>query len=308
MIGLEGRGAARLVLGTAQLGLPYGIANQTGQPDRQTAYALLQAALDAGVPCLDTAACYGEAEAVLGAFFARSSHADMRVVTKVDTPPEGAVGAGLADMARAGVTESCRRLGVERLDTLLLREAWPLRAGNAFWTALCDLQAAGVIEHLGLSAQAPDEVLLALDVPAIRHIQLPMNLLDYRWREAGVLAALADRPDVTVHVRSVYLQGLLTAGADIVWPAVAGGCGPAVQAVLNRAVAELGRCSVADLCVAYVLGAPGVDAVVLGVENLTQLDDNLSIVRHPPLAEDERAWLEAQIPRVPVAMLNPSLW
>lgn len=305
-------GAGRLVLGTAQLGLSYGIANTTGQPDRTAALNLLQAAAEAGVRCLDTAACYGESEAVLGSFLAGESSSPLHVVTKVDTPLEDAAAtlsaAELGDMVRQGVARSCQRLGQKRLDTVLIREAWPLRGKTAFWDALRDLQDSGVIGRLGLSAQAPEDVPLALACPHVQHLQIPINLLDYRWREAGVLQALAARPDVTVHARSVYLQGLLTAGPGVVWPQVAEDCGAGVGRALEAAVAALGRRSVADLCVAYVLGLPGVDAVVLGVETLDQLRDNLEIVNQPPLTMAERAQVDALMPHVPEALLNPALW
>jgi len=39
----------KLILGTVQLGMPYGIANTSGQPDHATARALVKAALDNGI-------------------------------------------------------------------------------------------------------------------------------------------------------------------------------------------------------------------------------------------------------------------
>ena len=44
--------ANRLVLGTAQLGMPYGIANRSGQPDASQARAIVEAAWEAGIRTL----------------------------------------------------------------------------------------------------------------------------------------------------------------------------------------------------------------------------------------------------------------
>ena len=60
------------MLGTVQLGLPYGVGNRTGQPSQQEAVRIIAAACEAGVNCFDTAAAYGTSEQVLGTRFGSS--------------------------------------------------------------------------------------------------------------------------------------------------------------------------------------------------------------------------------------------
>ncbi|HXG23721.1 MAG TPA: aldo/keto reductase, partial [Chthonomonadales bacterium] len=57
---------SRLMLGTVQWGMPYGIANRQGQPTYEEARAILACAYEGGVNCLDTAAAYGTSEEVIG--------------------------------------------------------------------------------------------------------------------------------------------------------------------------------------------------------------------------------------------------
>src|SRR5207248_1409179 len=57
---------SELTLGTAQLGMEYGIANRAGQPSRSLAVRIVREAIAHGVKALDTARSYGEAEDVLG--------------------------------------------------------------------------------------------------------------------------------------------------------------------------------------------------------------------------------------------------
>ena len=59
----------RLVLGTAQLGTNYGIANRMGKPDFDTAEAIIKTTWDAGIREFDTAQGYGDSEQVLGEVF-----------------------------------------------------------------------------------------------------------------------------------------------------------------------------------------------------------------------------------------------
>ena len=55
-----------LVLGTAQLGMSYGIGNRAGQPDPSRALEIVREARDHGISEFDTAQHYGTSEAVLG--------------------------------------------------------------------------------------------------------------------------------------------------------------------------------------------------------------------------------------------------
>ena len=305
----------RFVLGTAQLGLSYGVANRSGKPDRSLAVRIIREALDAGVRTLDTAHCYGDSEAVIAeALTDVPWDSPVEVFTKVDTPLKDQAAAlsdaVLAAMAHQGVEASCRELQRDTLDTILVREAWPLtRPEDGFWALLVRLKQKGVVARLGLSAQSPAEVALALETPGVDHIQLPYNVLDYRWRDTGVLERLAARPrNITVHVRSVFLQGLLAAGGTTPWPSVAQGCGPQVLAALERALLLSGRETAAELCVAYVRSQEWIDGVVLGVETLAQLRSNLALMSKPVLSGEEIAVAEGLLPRVPAGLLDPSCW
>ena len=57
-----------MTIGTVQLGMNYGIANNAGKPDEEKAFSILRAALEGGVTSLDTARGYGNSEEVIGRF------------------------------------------------------------------------------------------------------------------------------------------------------------------------------------------------------------------------------------------------
>jgi len=62
----NGEGLSRYVLGTAQLGSDYGIANNEGMPDQEKANGIVKVAWEEGVRVFDTAQAYGKSELVLG--------------------------------------------------------------------------------------------------------------------------------------------------------------------------------------------------------------------------------------------------
>ena len=56
---------SKIALGTAQLGLNYGINNSSGKPSHQEIESILNFALSQGIDTLDTAIAYGDSETVL---------------------------------------------------------------------------------------------------------------------------------------------------------------------------------------------------------------------------------------------------
>src|SRR4051812_24309538 len=105
--------AAKLGLGTAQFGSDYGVSNARGRIPGAEAAAILQTAARGGVPLIDTAADYGEAETVLGALLPQPN--PFRIVTKTAPLARGGV-----DRVEAGARASLHRLGVDRADALLV--------------------------------------------------------------------------------------------------------------------------------------------------------------------------------------------
>jgi aryl-alcohol dehydrogenase-like predicted oxidoreductase len=63
---------SKLMLGTVQFGLQYGINNSVGKPSLENVKAILRAAADGGINILDTARNYEESEEVLGIVLTRS--------------------------------------------------------------------------------------------------------------------------------------------------------------------------------------------------------------------------------------------
>ena len=301
---------AELVMGSAQLGLFYGAANRTGKPAREAALRLVRRAADAGIATFDTARGYGDAEERLGE--ALAGRRAVRTITKLAALTEFAPDAS-REAVRVAVDKSLAqsRAALRRasLDCLLLHRAGHLTAyGGAVWERVKEHLAIGTIAALGVSVQSPAEAQEALAQTSVTHIQLPFNLLDWRWREAGVIAALQSRPDVTVHARSVFLQGVLAAGDPCVWPRLPGVDAPRLIAWLQETAGAFGRDSVADLALAYARGQNWIDGVVIGQETEDQLDDNLRLCTRPPLSAEDCALIEGSAPRVPENLLDPAQW
>jgi aryl-alcohol dehydrogenase-like predicted oxidoreductase len=197
-----------LGLGTAQLGLPYGVSNRGGQPSEAEAAAILKCALKGGVLTIDTAPAYGASEALLGRLLPAGCEA--RIVTK--TPPlDGAeVTVAGCEAVRESAERSRELLRRDRLDGLLVHHGSELArpGGERLARCLIGLREDGVARRLGVSVYDRAELDAARDLLPLEIVQLPLNAFDRRFLRDGTLAELHGE-GVEVHVRSVFLQGLL---------------------------------------------------------------------------------------------------
>jgi len=207
------------------------------------------------------------------------------------------------------ISESCKTLKRDSLDCLLLHQVAQMNAWHgAIWRRLLELVQAGRIQRLGVSVQTPQDARAALVNHHVVHIEMPFNLLDWRWRESGLVTQMLRRRDLTVHAGDVFLKGLLVAADPAAWPAIDGVDARAVLAVIRQLTDELGRESPADLCMAYARGQEFIDGVVVGAEAGDRLDLDLRLAVRRPLTAEECRIVDARVPRLPERLLNPALW
>ena len=298
------RDPRRLALGTAQWGMPYGIANQSGRPDDAELQALLAVARQAGIQHIDTARAYGDAESRIGA--AGLAADGWRVITKLK-PELEREGEGLAevlDATLASLEASRSALCVDTLPTLLLhRYEHRHLCGGRVWRTLLAQRDAGRIRALGVSAATPEQAWAALEDADIEVIQVASNLLDRRLHQHGFFAR-ARELGRTVYVRSVYLQGIAHLDPAQLPEALSGLAEPLLQ--IRTAAAELGT-TPAALFLAFVRELPGVIAL-LGCERADQLECNLADWASEQVDSAALARLAQALPEIPDALLDPSQW
>ena len=189
----------RLVLGTAQFGLAYGINNTTGKPSAEAVDELLALAVAYGLRWFDTAAAYGDAEARLGYFLQRQSGPACQVITKL----RAASYSETWEQLRVALA----RLAQPHLYGVLFHDFETARQHPEAWEALLEARSQGLVKRMGVTLYHPwqAEWLLEQQLPA-ELIQVPFNVFDQRF--ASLLEPLA-AAGTEVHLRSAFLQGLL---------------------------------------------------------------------------------------------------
>lgn len=299
---IDSKMASRLVLGTAQLGMPYGVANSTGQPDQLVAARIVREAWEGGIHFFDTAQGYGQSEEILGcALRTCGVLSSVKIITKLTSVLGKDIFA-----TRQAVQDSMQKLSVTRLYCAMLHREEQLYLLNEHaGEALADMQQQGLIEHIGISVYSPAMALAAIEHPLISIIQLPSSLFDRRFVQAGVFEkarALAKN----THIRSIFLQGVLTMSA-LQLP-----CNLIPLAPFVTRFHEL--CAFYDItpaCAALVWALRFFkdSSILFGAETVIQVQQNLaSLGYEPDIPEQFYKELTLLVPPQETHLLNPSLW
>jgi aryl-alcohol dehydrogenase-like predicted oxidoreductase len=194
-----------LVLGTAQFGLAYGVAGRSSPVAELEIVQILEDAAGRGVRTLDTAPAYGDIESRLARL---CSGLPFQVISKVSAVPTGASPRDAAAFVLQSAQRSRDRLG-GRLRGLLLHRAPDLNGhnGSAIRDALWPWATAERVQ-LGVSCYGPHEWLPIGPNNGLGLVQMPGNAFDQRIRTVPPKYF----EGIELHMRSVFLQGLLLVG------------------------------------------------------------------------------------------------
>ena len=299
-----------LVLGTAQIGAPYGSAVTVQPPEHQEAVQMIRTAIANGATGIDTARAYPGSEPIIGQALKTGYAGRCDVVTKIaplEALPDNATPAQAADATEISLLRSLQALGECKPDVLLHRAGHLQQWNGEVWKRLLKLQEEDLIGQVGVSVQSPKELEQALVTPELTLVQMPCNLLDWRWRKAGLTKRLEKADHITVHVRSVFLQGTLARPASS-WPAIENLDAQTIIEFLKQQTERHERHSIADLCIAWMRAQPWVDALVIGAESIEQLRDTLELFSHPPLEPAQAEAIMKAAPEIPERLLDPARW
>jgi len=284
----------RLVLGTAQFGSAYGVANRSGRVPDDELGAILRRAAEAGIATIDTAPSYGDCEKRLGEIGVDG----WRIVSKLPELPLPCSDPG--SWVRSEVSAILERLALTSLHGLLIHRPEQLLGpeGARIFQALEDLQVQQVVAKIGVSVYGPEDLEALWPTYRFDLVQCPLSIVDRRFVASGCLERLGAE-GIEVHTRSAFLQGLLLMRPDE---------RPATfqkwQSVFDRLDAWVLEQSMTPVqaCLAYPLSCPEVDHVVVGVDNSRHLEQILDSLGQSPLE------FPAALASEDLDLVNPTRW
>ena len=312
-LGSTGREVSELGLGT----YPLGGALQTsgsywsgpatyGAVAAEEAVATIHSGLARGLSFIDTAPVYGEAETLIGqALRERPAAPGERrclVATKcgehVRPDPHGGAPVLARDFSRVALRESLersrRRLGVERLDLVMLHSPAPGEMADDPFGLLAELRGRGEIAHVGVSARTVAHAIELIEQDGRAEVlQVPFNLLEPAAAER--LLPLAAERRVGIVARTPLASGFLTGAIredHVFAPDDYRSTMPREQIarLVRQAqafgwlVAEGIAASLSEAALRYVLSFPAVSTVIAGAMRREELAANLDAVAAGPLS------------------------
>jgi hypothetical protein len=201
---------SKLGLGTVQFGIDYGVNSVDGQVRPEEVKKILSYAYSKHINLLDTAPAYGKSERILG----RINNSDFKVVTKTRHFDSLKITNKEVGLLNNDFNDSLNNLNQENIYGLLIHNADDLLKPGAekIFDKLQELKHTKKLIKVGVSVYDHIQLKSILDIFDIDIVQLPLNILDRRMIDSGMLALLYSK-GIEVHVRSVFLQGLLLMSA-----------------------------------------------------------------------------------------------
>jgi aryl-alcohol dehydrogenase-like predicted oxidoreductase len=257
----------KLILGTAQFGLNYGINNTCGKPNEDKIRQMLDFAYTNNIEWLDTADAYGNANELIGQYF-RDHGQRFKINTKFK---------GISDSITNQLKSSLAKLNIKHVDTYFYHSYDDFKNKPEFLNELLKLKASKLIKKIGLSVYDNHEFEKATLSSEIDVIQFPFNLLD-NLQQRGNLMKLAKSKGKQLQARSVFLQGLFFKNYDKM-PAKLNSLKPYL--ILINRLSQQYNIEIEHLALAYVMQQPEIDYIIIGVDNIMQLQRNIQIAEKP---------------------------
>ena len=284
----------RLSLGTAQIGMNYGIASSHAGFTQNEVNLLIKFCRSHDITTVDTAVNYGDSEEKLG----KAKISDFEIITKLPSVPDNI--SNVEIWARDQVLNSLERLKVSRLHGLLLHDPSQLLAniGKAILNALKKLKQEGLVKKIGISIYSPEDIDSLFNFESFDIIQAPFNIVDRRLHTSGALAKLNNH-GVEVHVRSIFLQGLLIMDSQrrpdyfFKWCHLFSKWDNWIKIRQHNPL---------EVCIAFIKEFPEIHRCIVGVDDLKQLTVLNQIFSH------SKSFIYPDISSVDTGLVNPGSW
>ena len=253
----------KIVLGTVQLGMDYGVTNSYGKPEKIEAFKILETAWESGIRRFDTAPAYGSEE-ILGEFInINGIQNKVKVLTKI---PSIKNEKNYQLSIKSSLESSLDKLNSE-IEVLFFHNSEDYKLLVTDKIFFKNIRKNYPIKSLGVSVYAPNDVEPTLISELNLACQFPANILDRRFEKN--IFPLGKR-----YCRSIFLQGILLKKYQKL---------PPIMKKLNKywiiweSWLKKNKLSPLQACLSYVLNQRQLDGVVVGYDNKDQLNQILKL-------------------------------
>ncbi len=282
----------KLILGTVQFGLDYGISNANGKPSKTEVFDILETAKFAGIDTLDTASAYGNAIELIGEYH-KLSNFKFKIISKFKTN-------NINDI-KSDLSNDLEKFGIEAFECIMLHHAKDLE-NNLLKPILQNLKEDKITQKIGISIYNNSDIetdnLKIIDV-----VQSPYNLLD-NINLRNDYFKLLKQNSIEIHTRSAFLQGLFFLNKQENLPIRLLPLEKYLTKIKN--ILTENSLSVESLALNYCFANSNISKVVFGVNSVNELNRNIENI-NTPISKSVIDEIN-HIFVVETNLLNPSNW
>ena len=300
---------SKISLGTAQLGMEYGIANIDGKPDSNIAINILDYSWKNGINTIDTSPLYGNSEEIIGSFISSriKEKKNLTIISKlpsVDKKIDFTYN-NLYDYIKKKIKKSLNKLKLKIIPIYLLHHSPDIYIKDGLVIkCLNQIKKEGLIKQIGISTYYSKDVEEALKFREIDVIQISLNVFDQELIKSGLLKRL-NKCDYLIFARSIYLQGLFFLSPEKLPDYLKIARQPLLKL---RDLANEYNIDIAKLAFLYVRDLPEITSLVIGTESIKQLKNNLNYLDEKPLSLELSKRIFEEFSDLSDKIINPSLW
>lgn len=289
----------KLILGTVQLGLDYGISKK--KPTLEQSLEILNYCIKNNINTFDTAQDYGNCEEIISNITSKN----MEVITKIKFHSKDSNIINY-ELILEKVKQSLKTLKIKKIFTLLLHSFDDFKSKDLI-DNLSKVRDIGLIKKIGVSVYTVNEAIEVLKDERFTVIQIPFNYLDNQWENKEFKSLIKKRYDVKIHVRSIFLQGILINDFKY-WPKIKNyNFEPIYNNISN--LCKKYKLKKIELVVGYIKSIKWIDSVLFGVDNIEQLKENIDLYKNTSeLNQDILNECIKIFVNIPNELTNPSLW
>ncbi len=285
----------KIILGTVQFGLDYGINNPKGKVQKKEVHQILDVAHAEGLTLLDTADAYGNASDIIGDYHQKNNRY-FDIITKFKSNEER------IQNIESLINKTLERIGTRNIWAYLFHSFNDYIKYKHLINQLENQKSKGKIKNIGVSIYTNEQFEEVLKNDSIDVIQLPYNLLDNNTQRGTLLEEAKEKGKI-IHVRSVFLQGLFFKQISNL-PEKLKPLSKNLEKI--KSITQKHDIPMADLALKYVLANPCIDGILIGVDNKKQFLQNINAIAQPL---DKKIQKEIDSIHVDeIDLLNPSNW
>ena len=281
----------KIIIGTAQFGMKYGIANRIGKIKSSEIFKILNYSKKNGVKYLDTANSYKKSENEIGNYLKKTKN-KFDIITKFSFENN----LTLEDQ----FFQSIRSLNCT--PNIILAHNCKDYLNPNFHKIIKKIKKKYFIKFVGVSLYNVKDLNKILKYKKPDIIQVPLNIFDKSFLNKKIIQNLK-RKKILIHGRSIFLQGLFFKSKKFIFKNFKN---IGLEFELLNKIAKIEKMSLGELSLCWAFNLKNIDNIVIGVDSLTHLKKNLSIIRKK-LSKDTYS----QIDKINIKnnkIIKPYLW